>query len=302
MNTNINPLVSVIIPTYNHSKYLSRILSSVFYQTYKRFEIIVVDNHSTDKTSQILDAFSSPLLRVIKISNDGCIAKSRNIGALNAKGEWIAFLDSDDYWAPTKLEDCMAGRESHEVLYHKMLCYEFSKSKSIFISGQLGARDISKNPFENLRDKGPALTTSAIMVKKTSFFEVDGFDENPNLIGGEDFDLWLRLAKNRCKFKMINKFLGFYLVGGVHITSAYRTKKIIEYLASKHLDGSIKYRPNWMHKSMLASLLKTHSYQEFTKYLLQIYRELSLANNLIVLYLILRTLILRKVFSIRTIN
>lgn len=298
----IKPLVTVVIPTYNHAKYLGKALQSIFDQTFCNWEIIVVDNYSKDGTNLVLEEFKDSRLRTIQINNKGCIATSRNIGILNARGEWIAFLDSDDFWSPSKLEECLDVSQDVDLVYHRMICYQYSGDHSVNLVGKLDARDVSSNPLETLKKYGPSLTTSAIMVKKISIDEVGAFDEDQNLIGGEDFDLWLNLAKNNCKFGMLNKYLGYYLVGGSHVTSAKRVGNIIAYISSKHFPGTIKNRPNWMHKSILASHLKMHSYQDFSRYLCQMFRELSLVNNIKTFSLILRTLILRKVFSIRTIN
>jgi glycosyltransferase involved in cell wall biosynthesis len=80
------PLVSIVIPTYNHANYLGRALQSVLDQTYKNWEAIVIDNHSTDDTSKVIDKYKHPRIKYIKISNQGVIAKSRNAGRLAAKG------------------------------------------------------------------------------------------------------------------------------------------------------------------------------------------------------------------------
>ena len=99
-----SPFFSVIIPTYNCADFLKRALSSVFIQTYQNFEVIVVDNSSTDNTEDVLNSFDDKKLTVKKVNNNGIIAHSRNKGIENAKGKWVAFLDSDDIWKPEKLE------------------------------------------------------------------------------------------------------------------------------------------------------------------------------------------------------
>ena len=98
MNLKSKPFVSVVIPTYNHAKFLGKALESVIYQTYRNWEVIVIDNKSTDGTRQVIENYKDPRIQYFKISNDGIIAKSRNLGINVAKGEWIAFLDSDDWW------------------------------------------------------------------------------------------------------------------------------------------------------------------------------------------------------------
>ena len=103
MNSKLSPFVSIVIPTYNHANFLGKALESVITQTFTNWEAIVVDNQSTDHTSQVISKFNDHRIKYIKISNYGIIAKSRNHGINVAKGEWIAFLDSDDFWPKEKL-------------------------------------------------------------------------------------------------------------------------------------------------------------------------------------------------------
>src|SRR5450759_2358523 len=107
MTENAAPLVSVVIPTYNHARFLGRALQSVLDQTYTNWEAIVVDNHSQDHTGEVVEAFADPRITLLKVHNGGVIATSRNMGIRRARGEWIAFLDSDDWWAANKLEGCL---------------------------------------------------------------------------------------------------------------------------------------------------------------------------------------------------
>jgi glycosyltransferase involved in cell wall biosynthesis len=87
LNLKSPPLISVIIPTYNHANFLGKALESVIQQTYNNWEAIVVDNQSTDETNQIINKYSDPRIQYFKISNNGIIAKSRNLGINNSKGE-----------------------------------------------------------------------------------------------------------------------------------------------------------------------------------------------------------------------
>ena len=101
MVNNREPLVSVIIPTYNSSQYIKEAIDSVLAQTYKNFEIIVIDDGSTDNTKEVL----APYLSVIKYiyKNNGGPASARNRGIKEANGEFVAFLDADDVWKPDRL-------------------------------------------------------------------------------------------------------------------------------------------------------------------------------------------------------
>ena len=107
LNTKLRPLVSIIIPTYPQATYIGKALQSIIDQTFKNWEAIIIDNHSTDDTQKILNQFVDPRIKCLKIKNNGIIAKSRNLGIKFAKGEWIAFLDSDDWWTKDKLEICI---------------------------------------------------------------------------------------------------------------------------------------------------------------------------------------------------
>ena len=137
MNDTVSPLVSVVIPSYNHGRFLGRALQSVLDQTYTKSEVIVIDNHSTDNTDAVMASFADLRITYIKIHNNGIIAASRNIGLRLAKGEWIAFLDSDDYWSRNKLEQCILNRSNNDVIYHKLMCYKALDSGYIKEEGGL---------------------------------------------------------------------------------------------------------------------------------------------------------------------
>jgi teichuronic acid biosynthesis glycosyltransferase TuaG len=97
-------LVSVIMPTYNCAPYIVETIRSVQSQTYENWEIIIVDDCSTDNTESIVESINDKRIRYFKNSKNSGAAVSRNFALREAKGRWIAFLDSDDLWAPTKLE------------------------------------------------------------------------------------------------------------------------------------------------------------------------------------------------------
>lgn len=105
------PLVSVIIPCFNAANYIGSALHSVLVQTYQPFEVLIIDDHSTDDTRAVVTdlAARAPNVRLISLpENSGTPARPRNVGVQQARGEWIAFLDSDDLWHPQKLELQMA--------------------------------------------------------------------------------------------------------------------------------------------------------------------------------------------------
>ena len=121
MKEQTHPLVSVIVPTFNHGHYLGRALQSVINQSYTNWELIVINNHSTDNTDEVIFGLSDKRINHFKIHNNGVIGASRNAGIKLAKGEWIAFLDSDDWWHPDKLKEFHGGTgKNHDVYYHEL--------------------------------------------------------------------------------------------------------------------------------------------------------------------------------------
>ncbi len=297
------PLVSVVIPSYKHGHLICRALRSVIDQSYSNWEVIVVDNHSPDQTDQVVQAFNDPRIKLLKIHNNGVIAASRNMGIHEARGKWIAFLDSDDWWDSSKLEKCLEyANDDFDVIYHKLKCYTLDSVNKIKISGKVDARDLMIQPYASLLNDGPALTTSAIVARRSCLISTDCFNEDMSIVGGEDIDMWLRLANNGCKFMFVNSFLGFFLNEGVHVTAPDKSLRTIDYLQRTHCGARFSSIPIWMHKSRLASHLKLRQYSCATKYLLRMLRELPVYRTLLVLARLIRAVIYNKVFNIKAIN
>lgn len=119
--TNLSPLVSIILPTYNRALCIERAVSSVICQTLSNWELIIIDNNSTDNTVELIDNFKDVRISITKIENNGIVARSRNLGISLASGTFVAFLDSDDWWVPEKLEIAVSAlQDGHDVVYHDM--------------------------------------------------------------------------------------------------------------------------------------------------------------------------------------
>ena len=257
-------LVSVIVPTYNHATHLGRALRSVFKQTYKNWELIVVDNHSTDNTEALVKSLNSSRIKYLKINNHGVIAVSRNAGIEAAEGEWVAFLDADDFWSEDKIESCLT-MNGVDFIYHRVMLYTVKNGDTVEMFGDLNCRDVSNDPYRNLLDSGPAPQTSSVIVKRQCLLAVNGFDEHPDLVGGEDYDLWVRLAQTGCKFGFLPSIKSFYLTGGNHVTAPHRSLSVVDYLSKKYIK-SFRQIPDWMHKSVIASNIKLTRYNEALRY------------------------------------
>lgn len=279
-------LVSVIVPTYNHATHLGRALRSVFKQTYKNWELIVVDNHSTDNTEALVESLNSSRIKYLKINNHGVIAVSRNAGIEAAEGEWIAFLDADDFWSEDKIESCLT-MNGVDFIYHRVMLYKVKNDDTVEVFGDLNCRDVSNDPYRNLLDSGPAPQTSSVIVKRQCLLTVNGFDEHPDLVGGEDYDLWVRLAQSGCKFGFLPSIKSFYLTGGNHVTAPHRSLSVVDYLSKKYFK-SFRQIPDWMHKSVIASNIKLTRYHEALRYTKDIFFRKSFLA-LIRVYILLLT-------------
>lgn len=211
MAINMRPLISVVIPTYNHAHYLDHCLQSLLDQTYTNWEAIVVDNHSKDNTDEVVCRFPDPRITFFKIHNNGVIAASRNMGICLANGEWIAFLDSDDWWTPDKLQVCIdhAGNDV-DLIYHKLKIN--NKKPRLFQRNTIKSWQVRPPVIIDLMVNGNAIATSSVVVRKLLLEKIGGIDENSNMVTAEDYNTWLRIAQVTDKFKYIPKVLGFYML------------------------------------------------------------------------------------------
>ena len=197
------PLVSVIIPTYNRAAYLQKALQSVNEQTYQTLEIIVIDDGSTDGTRKMLEGYGGQL-RYFYQENRG-ISGARNSGIKKAHGEYIAFLDSDDFWLPDKTEQQLAL-----FMQHPEYGLVASRCASIRLDGSYREKNRPGRSGWVLDDlfKANFIRTSAAMVKQECFNTIGLFDED--LKECEEYDLWLRIAA-RYPMGFINKSLAVYV-------------------------------------------------------------------------------------------
>jgi glycosyltransferase involved in cell wall biosynthesis len=213
MITTKSELVSVVIPTYNHAHFLGRALQSVLDQTYGNWEVIVIDNHSQDNTDEVLGRFVDPRINLLKIDNNGVISASRNIGIRAAKGEWIAFLDSDDWWMPNKLSECIKmSNESVDFLYHDMTVVR--EKRSILGMLSLKSRQLNKPVLIDLLAGGNVIVNSSVVVRSHLLMEIGCIDDDRQMIGCEDYNTWLRIAQLTDNFIYVPEVLGYYLVHG----------------------------------------------------------------------------------------
>ena len=183
------PRVSVIIPTFNRSKKVVRAVTSVLNQSFRDFEIIVVDDNSTDNTNQALAKYRSSITYVRKPVNRG-VSAARNIGIESSAAPWIAFLDSDDYWLNDKLHVQMdfVDRSPETVA---------CQTEEIWMrkGRRVNPRKRHKKPSGDIFKQSLKLclvSPSSVILKRSLFEKVGFFDEG--LPAAEDYDLWLRIS------------------------------------------------------------------------------------------------------------
>jgi glycosyltransferase involved in cell wall biosynthesis len=184
------PLVSVIVPTYNYAEFIGEAIKSVLDQTIQDFEILVIDDGSTDNTKEVVLSFGDKV-RYFYQSQQGP-AKARNKGIVESKGEYIAFLDADDVWLPSKLEKQVNLFRSNpklgmvvtdNFLFDDAGIYrEYVNKKGYLITG-----DVVANIFIN-----SGVVTPTVMVRREVFDKVGLFEEN--LYIAEDDNMWIRIA------------------------------------------------------------------------------------------------------------
>ncbi len=183
-----NPLVSVIIPTYNRGWILKEAIDSVLAQDFLDFELIVVDDGSNDNTPDILEAYQEDII-IVRQNNKG-VSAARNRGIASASGDFIAFLDSDDLWLPEKLSRQVEFFNSNP---DAMICQteEIWIRNGVRVNPKKRHKKFSGMIFEHSLSLC-LVSPSAVMIKKSLFEEVGLFDES--LPACEDYDLWLRIS------------------------------------------------------------------------------------------------------------
>jgi glycosyltransferase involved in cell wall biosynthesis len=188
------PTVSIILPTFNRPEYLRSAVDSVFAQTFIDWDLIIADDGSDERTRTYLRTLvSDPRIKIIWLPHSGNPGAVRNAALRDATGEYIAFLDSDDLWRPTKLERQIASLRSNNNCHWSYTSYD-----RIGESGELIYPDAQPMAphrgaiFESLLTLEAEVSTPAVVVERRLLAEVGGFDEAQFL--WEDYDLWLRLA------------------------------------------------------------------------------------------------------------
>jgi len=262
----MNKLVSVIIPTYNREKTLARAIESVLNQTYKNFEIIIVDDNSTDNSSKIINNYLVQFsnIKYVKHDKNKGGSAARNTGVREADGKYISFLDSDDEWIKNKLELDVNTiiKEKADMVYSNMYVIDVETGKCT-----THKHLEYKNIYLGLLSKNIIGGTSLITVKKDIFELVNGFDES--LPSCQDWDFYIKVACNHNIVKIDEFLLKYYVHGDSisgNIDNAILGSEIMIKKIKNILENSKEYKSK--QKEILSNQYITIAmiYRRFNKY------------------------------------
>ncbi len=230
------PKVSVVIPTYNREEFISETISSVLEQTYKDFEIIVVDDGSTDNTKQKLEKFGSKIKLIEQKNSERAIA--RNNGVKNSSGKYIAFLDSDDTWIEDKLENQVEILDSSsEVILTYGQCLRINEHGEKIKTAKRQLQGFSGDVFEKLLMRNFIVSPTPV-IRREYFEKTTGFQTK--YIPYEDWEFWLRFSLLG-KFYFINKPLAYYRIHNAQSVKLVQAEKI-ELVTKLLLEDSFKLK------------------------------------------------------------
>ena len=264
--------VSVIIPTYNRARDLRRALASVISQSLQDWEILVVDNHSQDDTARVVEELRDARVRLLSVHNHGVIGVSRNLGVAHAGGEYLAFLDSDDWWLPAKLERCVRALDAGaDVVYHDLY---LARTASNGLRLQRATTwQLASPVFNDLLERGNALVNSGVVVRRSTLLAAGGLSEDPRIASWEDYECWLRLARVTERFHRLGEVLGFYWAGGGNVTAPARTVRNLTHLREMYFEpaGCSRDRdlPGWYHYNLGRAHCQLGAYREAVHHLRQ---------------------------------
>ena len=244
--------ISVIVPAYNAERTILETINSVQQQTFSDFELIVINDGSTDRTLELLHTVNDPRLKVFSYPNGG-LSVARNRGITQASGEFIAFLDADDLWTPDKLELQLAALRQHPkagVAYSWNYCMDekgefFYADNSNFFTGNIYAQLLLENFIVN---------GSNCLIRRQAVESVGEFD--PAVAGSADWDYWLRLALH-WPFVLVPKHQVFYRMSSGSMSA---NVEFMERCNLRVIEKAFQAAPPEMQSLKNQSLARTYRY------------------------------------------
>ena len=277
----LDRFVSIIMPAYNAEKYIGDSIKSVLAQTYSNWELIVVDDGSTDRTAAIVKGFVVNDSRIRYIfQENGRLGKARNTGIQNASGTLIAFIDSDDLWVETKLEvqlKAMAENNADVVFCN---AYVFNDENPANETEKLRSTvGIFSGPdfFDSLV-KRPQIPVLTALLKKNAIIKTGLFEEAKPYHGSEDYDLWIRLAKAGYVFYGMDAVLARYRRHETAMTAcASDMFKPMLLVVRRHIDDTRlselekQKRLTGLYRELIAALIDEGKISEAKQFVYELY-------------------------------
>jgi teichuronic acid biosynthesis glycosyltransferase TuaG len=208
----MNDFISIVMPAYNAEMYITSAIKSVQAQTYSNWELLIVDDESTDNTAAIVKDIIKDDLRInYFFQHRGRQGKARNLAIKKSKGPYIAFLDADDLWEKSKLEvqlTIMKQRTDIDLI--------FSQGYNLFAGGETSKVNIKVKEWHWEKDaslliEGNQIPILSVLAKKNAIEAVGGFSEDLNIQNAEDYHLWIKLLKHG-NFLSIEEKLFYYRI------------------------------------------------------------------------------------------
>ncbi len=248
--------VSVVVPSYNQASFISACLDSILRQTKKDYEIIVVDDASSDNTSEVIKSYLTKIKYIRNSKNLGLYSLTCNIGIKQATGDYILIVAADDWLAPTILEEEAVILDQNPgigLVYSQSTRIEGNKPLLIIhkIAGKQNY--IGRDDFENLLTTGDFISSINVLARKKIYNKVGLFDTHLKYMA--DYEMWIRIAKDY-PLAYIAKPLSFYRIHGnnMHLNSDFENKTRVEFkyilkkYFSKNLDKRmVKIKKNTYH-------------------------------------------------------
>lgn len=242
LNFNKNPLVSVIIPTHNRASHIESTVLSVLNQTYQNLEIIVIDDHSIDNTQKILDTIKDSRLKVIKNNRKKGAPGARNTGILYSKGEYLAFLDDDDYWYINKIDEQITKFNNSMSSIGLVYC-GYSIMENHKITAMINPK-WKKNVLKKIL-KQNIVGSPTPLIKRECIENVGLFDEA--FVSCQDWEYWSRVAIDY-EFDYVPKILSNYQIH----------EKQISQSSDRLLKGRISYYHKFKKLLVQNTLVSVH--------------------------------------------
>lgn len=227
----MNEFISIVLPTYNRAHRIRESIDSILQQSYTKFELIIIDDKSTDNTFQIINEYKDSRIKYFRLEKNIGAAAARNFGIKKSAFEIIAFQDSDDFWHPDKLKiqyECIKDLPEQYALVYCSLRRNYSSEKVIPPKNMSGTSGYIYKKLKKIN----FISTQTILSKKSAILSVNGFDEN--LPAFQDWDLVLRISK-RFKIKHIKKSLVILELSNDSITkNRENALKALKYMLEKY--------------------------------------------------------------------